>query len=381
MAGMQVKAYPIVELEYNNFFERFNGWGFQDFKRNPDTLHKWLGVTTVMYCPIDGMVHCGLERFDNDILYIFDPKTKAFRSLNMQQHAEPYDVKVHRSLCLNTDGYIYGGTALLHDIDESGAAPGGKLFRYKPGEYEIEILGIPMPHLYIQSLVLDPKRQMLYGYTFAPERMFSYNIATGESRDLGLVGSCLFIGQAHLPGIDDAGCVWGLWGSYYSHDLLPTEGHSIQLLKYDPDADKLEYLPYGLEGPGRSSRDVIDDVVNGGDGYLYIGGRGGTFYRLDPRTAEVKSLGKPFYHQRRVSALAQGADGTIYATVGDRDCVRVVSYDRGTEKITELGIVYDPERCNPAEKIHSLTITDDGVLYGGEIDNIHRTSWLWEMTL
>jgi hypothetical protein len=175
--------------------------------------------------------------------------------------------------------------------------------------------------------------------------------------------------------------VWGQWGSYYSPNLLPTEGQAVNLLRYDPRSNELEYLPYGLAGPGNSSAEVIDDMLNGGDGFIYIGGRGGTLYRLDPRTAQVETLCKPFRHQRRVSALTQDSNGTIYATVGDRDCVRAISYDIGTGALAELGAVYDADRAQPAEKIHSLTITDDGVLYGGEIDNLHRTSWLWEMTL
>jgi hypothetical protein len=126
---------------------------------------------------------------------------------------------------------------------------------------------------------------------------------------------------------------------------------------------------------------MIDDIVNGGDGYLYIGGKSGSLYRLDPNTAEVELLGRPFYHQRRISALTKAQDGTFYGAAGDRDCVRLFNYDPGSDRVKELGIVYDPNRQQPAEKIHSLTMTPEGVLYGGEIDNLHRSSWLWEISL
>jgi hypothetical protein len=368
-------------MEYGDFFEHFNGWTFSQFRENPDTLHRWLGITTVMYCSSDEMVHCGLERFDNDILYLFDPKKKKFRSLQFHQQAEIYDAKIHRSLCENSDGYIYGATALLHDIDDSAKAPGGKLFRYRPGQYEIEILGIPIPHAYIQSISIDIKRQLLYGFTFTPERIFVYDLKTGQTIDLGQIGSSLFIGQAHQPCIDSQGGVWGTWGSYYSHGKLPTEGHRINLLKYNPDQEELTYFQHGLGGPGVSSQDMIDDAVNLDDGYLYIGGKSGGFYKLDPQTAGVELLNHPFYHQRRISAFAIAEDGTLYGTAGDRDCVRLFSFDRKSCQISELGVIYDADRQQPAEKIHSLTITPDGVLYGGEIDNLHRTSWLWEIAL
>ena len=376
-----VQAYPIIELEYGDFFEKFDGWTFRDFRENPASRHNWLGFTTVMYCAADGMIHCGLERFDNDILYLFDPREKEFQSLDFQRHADRYDVKIHRSLAMNSDGYIYGATALLHDVDEAGRAKGGKLFRYRPGEYGIEILGIPVPNSYIQSIAIDCSRQMLYGFTFAPEKMFSYDITGGKFADLGPIGSCLFIGQAHVPCVDDTGAVWGSWGSYYSHGRLPTEGVRINLLKFDPAGNELVYLQHGLGGAGASSTEMIDDIVNGRDGYLYIGGKEGNFYRLDPESAEVQLLSRPFRHQRRISALTVSAEGTIYGAVGDRDCVRIFAFQPGSDKLTELGVVYDADRCQPAEKIHSLTLTDDNVLYGGEIDNLHRTSWLWEIQL
>jgi hypothetical protein len=378
---LDVKAYPIIELEYGDFFEHFDGWTFRDFREHPATCHNWLGLTTVMYCPDDGMIHCGLERFDNDILYLFDPAAKVFRSLDFHRYADRYDVKIHRSLAMNSDGYIYGATALLHDVDEAGLAKGGKLFRYRPSEYEIEILGIPIPHAYIQSIAIDESRQMLYGFTFAPERMFSYDISAGDFADLGAIGSSLFIGQAHRPCVDDAGAVWGSWGSYYSRGRLPTEGMRVNLLKFDPGKGELVYYQHGLGGPEVSSTEMIDDIVNARDGFLYIGGKHGFFYRLDPESASVELVNRPFRHQRRISALVVSAEGTIYGAAGDRDCVRIFSFEPASDTLNELGVVYDSARCQPAEKIHSLTITDDGVLYGGEIDNLHRTSWLWEIQL
>ncbi len=378
---IEVKAHVLVDVEFGNFFERYNGWTYRDFKADENTLHKWVEFTTVMYCPEDGLIHCGLGRFDNDILYTFDRDSETFTSLKFHEVGEKFDVKVHRSLVLNSDGFIYGATALLHDINDSMQAPGGKIFRYKPGGTDLKVLDIPVPGSYIQSIALDERRQTLYGFTFMPERFFSYNIGTRQARDFGLIGSCLFIGQAHRPCVDDDGCVWGTWGSYYSHDRLPTEGHAINLLKYDPETDDVIFFPYGLLGPGRTSEDMIDDVINGKDGYLYIGGRSGNLYRLDPRKADIKCLGKPFFHQRRLSTLVLDRRGIIYGTLGDRDCTRLFRYDREARRFTELGIIYDLEKRQPAEKIHSLTITDDGVLFGGEIDNLHRCSFLWECKL
>jgi hypothetical protein len=108
MKDIQVTAYSIVDFEYGDFFASFDCWTFSDFRNHSDALHKWLGITTVMYCSEDGLVHCGLERFDNDILYTFDPQAKAFRSLRFFEHADRYDVKIH-SLTMTPEGVLYGG--------------------------------------------------------------------------------------------------------------------------------------------------------------------------------------------------------------------------------------------------------------------------------
>ena len=49
---------------------------------------------------------------------------------------------------------------------------------------------------------------------------------------------------------------------------------------------------------------------------------------------------------------------------------------------TDLGPLYDPARGVHAEKIHCLTLdTERNILYGGEIDNVRRSSYLWEIKL
>jgi len=381
---IDIRAYALTELHYDDFYNSFKGWTFRDFQRDPQAFHGWIAFTTVMYCPLDGFVHCGLTRFDNDILYVFEPGSNRFRSLGYNQVAEKFEVKIHRSLVLSTDGWIYGATALLHDINDAGDAPGGKLFRYRPGgEGKFEVLGVPVPHAYIQSIALDERRMTLYGFTFMPEYMFSYDINSGESKNLGLIGSCLFIGQAHRPVLDDEGRVWGTWGSYYSENCLPTEGHRICLMSYHPENDAgIQFLQHGLEGEGVSSTDMVDEAVNGGDGFIYFGGRSGKLYCLDPKTAKCECLSKPDYYLKRISGMVATEDGLLYLAAGDKDCARVFIYDRKDGKFSDLGPVYDSERGEFAEKIHCLTIDKKRrVLYGGEIDNVRRSSYLWEIKI
>ena len=381
MSGYEVKSFPLVEYRYGSFFESFNGWRFNDFRNDPVAYNDWIAFTTVMYCPADGLVHCGLTRFNNDILYTFDPGSREFKSLDYKSIAEKFEVKIHRSLVMHSDGYIYGATALLHDIDDTNHAPGGKLFRYRPRDYKIELLATPVPGSYIQSIDIDHEREMIYGFTFMPERMFCYDIRNARSRDLGLIGSCLFIAQAHKPLVDGSGTVWGTWGSYYSRDKLPTEGYAIKLLKFKPGNQHPEFLPFGLD-PENGSTEMIDEAVTGPDGMLYFGTRSGRLYRFNPQTMESENLGRPAPYINRLAGIVFTSDGRMIISAGDKEMSRIFEYDQGRKEFIELCPVFDPARNVTAEKIHCLTLDSDrNTLYAGEIDNFRRSSYLWSIKL
>ena len=68
-------------------------------------------------------------------------------------------------------------------------------------------IGIPVPHIYIQSIALDERRGWIYSMHFTPERLSRFELETGASRDLGPLGSgmamaqgenVLQIGRAHV---------------------------------------------------------------------------------------------------------------------------------------------------------------------------------------
>jgi len=375
---LRSKAHKLTDFDFGNWFQRYDGWTFDDFQGDPEFSHKWVGFTSVLYHPGDGLIYCGLERFDNDIFYTFDPRTKSFRSLGFSKYASRFDVKIHRSLELASDGTIYGATALLHDVDKTAEAEGGKIFRYIPSEDRIEILGVPVPHAYIQSIALDESRSLVYGFTFTPERFFVHDLESGESRDLGLIGCGLHISQAHRPLIDDTGRVWGMWGSCYQEGKLPTEGTAVRLFSYHPDEDEIRF--YQIEIPYTSRalpHERVDEWINGGDGYIYLGTVSGALVRLDPRAVSFEYLGKPC-PEARMSALGIYTDGRIVGAAGDRGRARIFFYDRDNRCFTDAGAIVDEREKTTPEKIHCLTVTPEGVIFAGEIDNVGRTGYLWE---
>ena len=363
MASLKVKARVLKDVKISDS-EMYYTATFREWVADERFYHHLISFTTVMYNPNDGLTYCGLTAYDNDLLWTFDPETKEFRSCGYQSAGERFDVKIHRSLELAKDGTIYGATACLHALDQRAEAPGGKLFRYDPKTGKIEILAIPAPHDYIQTIALDDDRGILYGFTYPVWKLFRYDIASNRTKDFGNIGT-----GPHIPAIDDQGCVWGAW-----KDRCRKRDN---LLRYDPETDEITYFDYGL--PRMSPVDVgtVDSMLNGRDGYLYVGTSAGALCRLDPKTAKVAYLGKPD-PELRMPGLILGNNGLLYCGTGTEGNTKLFAYDRESAKFIELGRVYDPQINDSSFILHHITEAADRTIYTGETDNPRRSGYLWE---
>ncbi len=336
-------------------------------ERTQEFNDNYIAFTCLLANPNDGLLYCGVTAFNTDILHAFDPVSKTFRSLRYQDVAEPFEIKVHRSLELASDGAIYGASACLHGVNKRLEAPGGSLFRYHPKQAKVEKLGIPIARDYIQTISLDESRGLIYGQTYPVFCLFAYHLATGQVDDLGYIGSI-----THISAIDDQGCLWGTWDSV-AHNLFKYDPAQQKIIFFDhglPDGNKMGGLMYPGSGP-------VDCMINGGDGYLYLGTTGGTLLRLDPKTAEVKYLGKP-YASRRMPGLKIWPDGRLLGVVGDTDLSYLFTYDRESGRFVDLGPIIDTETGLALYRTHDLAIVDDSHLYVAETDVPSRSGYLWE---
>ena len=157
---------------------------------------------------------------------------------------------------------------------------------------------------------------MIYGMSYPVFNFFAYSIDRKK-----VVYSQFMQSITHIAAVDDDGGYWGTWG--YGHHLF----------RYDPKDNAVKFFDHGLPSKCESlmypHAGPIDSMINGGDGYLYIGSEKCELYRLDPKTAEVTYLAKPFV-SNRMPGLLVGSDGLIYGAGGNDDNVRIFSYDRGT---------------------------------------------------
>lgn len=359
-----------------------NRWVYEDFKRNEKWRRGWISFDCALYSPGDDRVYCGVTSFDSDIFTAYDRRAGRFVDLGVRHLWNGFDAKFHRSLLRGGDGAIYAAVALLHCIDRFEEAPGGAVIRYEPATGRIEKLGIPVPHVYIQSLVIDERRRTAYGLGFHPQCLLAFDLDRHAGRFLGYITSGAGGGiMSENLAIDDAGCVWSCWGltRAWAYDTGPD---AVRLCKYDPHADRIVFFQKGLPRPdGRHGFVEPESFHNFGDGWIYAGGRDGALYRIDPATADAEHLCAPVVDRpTRLASLVKAEEGTAYGVVGRDGRCDLVRFDYRRGGFELLGPVREPGGA-AMHQCHDIVMAGDGTLYACENDNVARSGYLWEISL
>lgn len=336
-------------------------------EKAPDLFNNHVAFTCLLSHP-DGYLYCGLTRFNGDIFCRFDLRTKRFESLKYP--AEIFECKIHRSLELDTDGTIYGATACLHMENRRLEAPGGALFRYDPRRGKVEKFAVPVAHDYIQTITLDPRRRLIYGQTYPVFKFFVHHLDDGTTDNFDFVGSI-----SHISAIDDQGCYWSTWNG--SHHWL---------YKYDPSRKKIEWFHHSLPNAKADANIMypnagpIDSMINGGDGWLYVGTCGGSLCRIHAETARVEYLGHPA-PTRRMPALKNFGDHLLLGCCGDNDGGCLFTYDKRNGHFDVLGSMVDSATGLYLYRTHDMEIAANGHVFVAETDVPERSSYLWEVEI
>jgi len=379
---MKIKALKLKDARFTNWHSQVeNRWNYDELRHDAAFLHDWISFDCCLFIPEQNRLYCGLTCLNGDIFWAFDRQSQTFVNCDYKGLSDGFDAKFHRSLVRRDhDGCLYAATALLHDIDRYWEARGGVIVKYDPKQATLEQIAVPMPHVYIQTICLDQQRDVIYGITFTPERMFSYDLKTGVSRDLGPISSGFEFTQAQNIEIDEEGCVWSAWSVTRAWQNTPGPD-SKRLCKYDPRLDKFIHFKTGLPKPGKESEYVrMDGLFNFGTGDLFATGGNGSLYRIDIKSGTARYLGTPIEERpSRLSSMKLGTDGCAYGVVGMEGRCEVIRLDPATEKYELLGLMVAGEDI--CWQIHDVALTQDGILYACENDNPFRSSYLWEINL
>ena len=380
---MKIKAIKLYDEQFGNqWAERVEDrWEYDDFADAESWRKRWISFDCSLYNREDDRVYLGITSFDADIFKAYDRRTDKFIDLGYNRVVDRFDAKFHRSLERGSDGKLYGAVALLHCVDKFEQAPGGSIVEYHPKSGAIRKVAIPLPHVYIQSIVVDPKRDMVYCQCFAPEKLASFNLRTGEIKDYGLIGTG--VGGMCQPEnlcLDDEGGVWSSWQLTRAWQNNP--GVDCQrLCKIDPEQQRITFFKEGLPRPDGDRGTVkAEGLFNFHDGYLYASGANGSLYRVNIENGRAEYLFTPITDRpSRLAAMALGQDGCAYGVTGRQGDCQLLRFDFKRSKYELLGKIGEPdgEACF---QIHHVVFADDGTLYACENDVPHRSGYLWEIS-
>ena len=252
--------------------------------------------------------------------------------------------------------------------------------RYNPKTGDIRKLGIPLPHMYVQSICLDEEEDAIYGFTFTPERMFRFNLADNRADDLGPISSGMSMAQGENIELDDEGCVWCCWTVTRAWQ----SGAGVdanRFCKYDPRDDRIHYFDAGLPNTdGSYGYTKAEGIFHFGEGRMYASGANGSIYRIDKKTGMGTYIGTPIEDRRsRLASLKLGPDGAAYGITGRDGKCEVIRFDPETEKYELLGPVVDGDVA--CWQVHDCDVASDGTIFAGENDNPYRSGYLWEIKL
>lgn len=383
---MQVTARRLRDRWFENFFTEVDPkWDYEDFLTDAGAAyrHDWISFDGVLADDERGVVWCGVSTFSGDIFWAYERATGKFRSLNFQRVGDRFDAKFHRAMERDGDGMIWAATAMLHDCVQYNDAPGGAIVRFDPRTEKLDVVARPFPHIYIQSLILDPRRRILYGQTYLHEYLFRFDIDSGQARILTHLGHNIYtsgLTQAENIAVAPDGTLWGAWSPDRAW------GHSAgqqpyRIFRYHPDEDRVHFLRRGFPAndgiPGFAR---MDSFIVAANGSVFVSSVDGCLGRLDGNGA-IEVIGRPGRGKlQRLSAMANGPDGRLYGVAGKGGLAELFSLDPTKGTITTHGPLVEPSTGVTAWQIHDLTVTVDGVIYAGENDVPHRSSYLWEIT-
>jgi hypothetical protein len=378
----RVEALVLKNQPFDDWHQSVSGrWSIEDLRADPRYRDGWISFDCMVWDHDREALFLGLTSINTDIFWKFDPGANKFESLDFPRVSDRFDAKFHRSLELDSDGSYIAATAMLHDMDQQHLAAGGKLIRYRPDIDEYEILDVPVPGHYIQSIVLDRQRRLVYGFTYPAEYMFVFDLDAGTSRTLAYIGNARMICQSHCAVLDRDGRVWGTWGENRAFEDDPGR-HPIRYFCYDPRSDDFTWFQHGPPKTGVQDHGNLDHLLLGSDGLIYAGSVHGGLSSLDPQSGEVTHIGKP-YPGKRLAGLVQATDGHIYGAGNEgmdergRGLARLFRYRLDTHRIEDLGPILDKEIDDGAIKVHMLIEAEPGTFYAAENDHLWRSSYLW----
>lgn len=241
---------------------------------------------------------------------------------------------------------------------------GGKILLYDPDSRTAQAVGSVQPFNYVQSMIVDPKRQRAYGHTLGDCHFFVADLEKQTVEDHGRISTFAF----HNLVVTPAGIVYGAWIDF---DLK----NKLRVLRFDPAKGYLERLSATYlddPGPRIQGNRGIDQWLVHSKGEIYVGMAGnGILYKFDEEKLCLEEIGAAGAGGR-LTSLVEDEQGRVIFT-GGFPMMHVGRYDPKSRKLEDFGPITDRY-----EKIYFHGgVYRDGTLYLAETDS--GVASLWEV--
>ena len=244
----------------------------------------------------------------------------------------------------------------LENWNRSQSDSGGRIVRYYPDLERCEIIGFLPNFLYIQSMVIDKKRERGFGHTIPDNHFFMVDFKQNKIYAFGRISDYAH----HNMVISPDGVCFGGW--------LDKADNSLKLFRFDPARGVPEYLnKVILADIGRkvAGNQGIDEWIVTSSGRIFMGTVADSLlFEFHYKEERFELIGK-LAEGGRVTSLSEDDNGIIWITA-DYPHMRILRFDpcKKESAITDLGRVNETyERC-----YFHTGCWHDGKLYLGETD-------------
>ncbi len=235
--------------------------------------------------------------------------------------------------------------------------PGGSIVKYSPKTDALEVVAKLPRYLYVQSMIVDAKRNRAFGHTIPENHFFLLVIRSGSLTDFGRISDYAHHNMVVAPN----GICYGGW--------LDKADGALKLLKFDPEQERLEHLNTIIMpdvGPKIAGNQGIDEWIVARNGNVYVGMvHNSTFFQFHYQEERFERLGQ-LSEGGRVTSMDEDEHGHIWIGAGypNMSLIRFIPDAEKEERFTDFGVVNNRyPRC-----YFHASCYDNGRLYLGETD-------------
>jgi hypothetical protein len=264
------------------------------------------------------------------------------------------------------------------------------------------LIGVPAPHVYIQSIAADWNKRIIYSFSYPAEALIRTDLAKGQSTLLTYLTNATMFVQPHNAVVDKEGWLWETYAETRAWDET-TGDQPVRLFRYHPDGDRFVWYDYGLSRkadtrqlfadppmPAGISSDLAetrhkddygfcDSMAYHEERYIYAGTLAGVLCRIDTAKGKIEKIANVIATGRLPALKIK--DGVLYGAGGMNEQTQLIRWGTRSDRIEGYTDLRDSNMQERPARVHDIAVDDTDQIFLGENDSHKRSSFLWRVAL